>query len=128
MKGVGRLFKKLQTHCTQFRPRERPAIGDVVQRLEEIVKSNEERQKLRQVTRARGLSLLPTAIVSFGQAADDRKDKYPCPWARFPKLTVAIQNFGSKIEDPKIRAKFEKLYEAMGNLLGESHLDATTGG
>ena len=107
-------FKKLFRHCVKFVPRQRPAIGDVVRRLEEIVLAAE-RKPL-------STNHLPTVTskVLKGQVFK--------PWADSSTVAAALESFASRVDDSQEnRAKLKEVCKEVRLALGPHATDPAFG-
>ena len=111
--GIGRLFKKLFRHCTKFKPKERPAIGDVVQRLEAICKAADKGEQRGGALRAK-----PKIVA---------EESTPNPWTEGSTIATALQSFASRIQELKKRQKLQDLRRRVGTVLGTTAVDPISG-
>ena len=92
-------------HCVRFEPRERPAIEDVVRRLERIIEDREAAPATEQGG---------DPLVMAGNSPAD----LPSPWHTSPRIATIMESFTSRIEDLKLRTKLNELCKLVEADLG----------
>ena len=106
------LLPAVLKHCVKFEPRQRPAMQDVVRRLENIIEA--------QAAKAAFWKAGPLVLA-------DRPMAESSPWRTSSEVMKAMETFTSRIENVDLRTKLNELHKHVEADLGPQATDPHSG-